>query len=356
MLRKGWGKSYYQEVFLYAEQLICSFKKRRQIILAWNECVIVLPERANVHKVLKKVLHSLNDQNEQMSLEFAMEQVEQEYPCKAIYMIHRLLRQMEMCEAVDDSVLDLFLEEIWICRNYRKNSFWNCVERKKYISWEEEFFLWLLSLAIYLERDNVYGILQKVCFDVGEEFQNEVNKLMENLYEMPDSYVPYMHFFEDKHIPIVESAKRLIYLANTENKKSIQKKLCLLVKEAFWKQRKQEENRKQKKKKIRSYLGNFILVICFFFIFGISIFTMNQSVNYGKAKTYYENVRTRLEEQSLSKEAMEACKKEAWNRGYELNVTTYGTSGRDARITLTYYYHIPIVGFHRKYVIDGYAR
>ena len=57
---------------------------------------------------------------------------------------------------------------------------------------EEEFPYWLWSVSLYLQQDSVYHALQQSCHGLRGELAEEVRRLLENIYEQPNSLIPYV--------------------------------------------------------------------------------------------------------------------------------------------------------------------
>lgn len=89
----------------------------------------------------------------------------------------------------------------------------------------------------------------------------------------------------------------------------------------------------------------------------LCIGSMTQNIQYSTAKQFYENVIKQLEDNEFEKMLIESCKKEAKEKGYDLEIVLYEEKqSKDAKVTMRFTYLFPIIQKKRTCQIEGYAR
>ena len=99
---------------------------------------------------------------------------------------------------------------------------------------EDQFFYWMMSVLLYFQRGSMYHAIQQSGQEWENDFQKEIQKLQEGIYEMPDSPVPYVNFFGDRDLPQIHMGMRLLYSLSRRNDRDAGKRILLFVKQNFW--------------------------------------------------------------------------------------------------------------------------
>ena len=110
---------------------------------------------------------------------------------------------------------------------------------------EEEFPYWLWSVSLYLQQDSVYHALQQSCHGLRGELAEEVRRLLENIYEQPNSLIPYVQFFRNRDLPELHSGMKLLYSFSSNGNPDIQKQVYFLVEQNQRMIEQRELNRQQ---------------------------------------------------------------------------------------------------------------
>lgn len=107
-------------------------------------------------------------------------------------------------------------------------------------------------------------------------------------------------------------------------------------------------------KMIIEHFVTFLLLLVFLWI-GISY--VMQNVIHTSARDYHGAVIKQIENSNLNSGVIAECREKAGAAGYELVVDCYGEGEKkDAKVTLSYLYTVPIINIEKKYSIEGYAR
>lgn len=105
---------------------------------------------------------------------------------------------------------------------------------------------------------------------------------------------------------------------------------------------------------IIEHIITFLLLLIFIWI-GIAYIIQNMA--YSSAREFHGAVVTQLENSYFDETVMEDCRRKAARAGYDLDVQVYGSGNeKDAKVTLTFHYTIPLAGIHKIYKIEGYSR
>lgn len=94
---------------------------------------------------------------------------------------------------------------------------------------EEEFPYWLLSVSLYLQQDSVYHAIQQSCHGLKGEFRKEVCRLLDNIYEMPNSLLPYVNFFRNQDLPELHTGMKILYSYTNNGYQDTQKQVHFFV-------------------------------------------------------------------------------------------------------------------------------
>lgn len=107
-------------------------------------------------------------------------------------------------------------------------------------------------------------------------------------------------------------------------------------------------------KMIIEHFITFLLLLVFLWI-GISY--VMQNVIHTSARDYHGAVIKRIEDSNFTSGIIAECIQDAKEKGYHLIVDCYGEEEhKDAKITLSYSYTVPIINMEKQYSIEGYAR
>ena len=347
----------YQDVKQYVGQLLYSYKKWEQVKMAWEDCLLIFQKESKMYQAIQKALHMLDGaetEKQENSLEKAFDEITGVYNSKGIKVLHMLLGQMIRMRRINTPVVDWFLAEV---NSDEKNSFW--LDRRKCLDFdfEEEFLYWILDTSLYLKYENsVYHALQNSSTMLSEEFEKEVEHLVQNLYEKPASLEPYMKFFREKENGYVRQMLQLLYSVNYDNVEQVINQICDSCHKLL--QCKAENTKKKGKHRrtVVSAFGKFFVGIVgiAFLYYGATMADAN--IYYSEAKSYYERTRCQLENLQFSEEAVQSSRKNAMEHNYRLEIQCFGNESRDARLTLYGTYVFPVIGMKKEFVIDGYAR
>lgn len=94
---------------------------------------------------------------------------------------------------------------------------------------EREFPYWLLSVMLYLQQDSLYHALLQSRRETRGIFRQEVDHLVEQIYEDPTSLKPYTDFFQDLNLPEVHTGMKLLYSVNNNGYQETNKQILFLV-------------------------------------------------------------------------------------------------------------------------------
>lgn len=110
---------------------------------------------------------------------------------------------------------------------------------------EEQFFYWLLSVLQHFQQGSMYHAIQQSGQEWEDDFRGEIRKLLEGIYEMPDSPVPYDNFFGDKDLPQLHKGMKLLYSLSRNDDQDVGKKMISFVKRNLWRLDQMEADRYQ---------------------------------------------------------------------------------------------------------------
>lgn len=110
---------------------------------------------------------------------------------------------------------------------------------------EEQFFYWLLSVSQHFQQGSMYHAIQQSGQEWEDDFREEIRKLLEGIYEMPDSPVPYSNFFKDKDLPQLHVGMKLLYSLSRDDDQDVGKKMISFVKRNLWRLDQMEADRYQ---------------------------------------------------------------------------------------------------------------
>ena len=110
---------------------------------------------------------------------------------------------------------------------------------------EEQFFYWLLSVSQHFQQGSIYHAIQQSGQEWEDDFQKEIQKLLEGIYEMPDSPVPYDNFFCDIDLPELHTGMKLLYSLSRSDDQDAGKRMISFVKRNLWRLDQMETDRYQ---------------------------------------------------------------------------------------------------------------
>ena len=110
---------------------------------------------------------------------------------------------------------------------------------------EEQFFYWLLSGSQHFQQGSMYHAIQQSGQEWEGDFQKEIQKLLEGIYEMPDSPVPYENFFGDRDLPELHMGMKLLYSLSRSDDPDAGKRMVSFVKRNLWRLAQMETDRYQ---------------------------------------------------------------------------------------------------------------
>ena len=110
---------------------------------------------------------------------------------------------------------------------------------------EEQFFYWLLSVSQHFRQGSMYHAIQQSAQEWEGDFQKEIQKLLEGIYEMPDSPVPYENFFVDRDLPELHMGMKLLYSLSRSDDPDAGKRMVSFVKRNLWRLAQMETDRYQ---------------------------------------------------------------------------------------------------------------
>ena len=94
---------------------------------------------------------------------------------------------------------------------------------------EIEFSYWILAVTVYLQSNRVYCALSQSLEEVSGQFRARVEKLLEDIYEKPNSLKPYLQFYGEKNLPEIHTGMKLLYSVNQNGYQDTKKQVKLLV-------------------------------------------------------------------------------------------------------------------------------
>lgn len=104
-------------------------------------------------------------------------------------------------------------------------------------------------------------------------------------------------------------------------------------------------------------IEHFITFLLLLIFIWIGMAYIIQNVLYSNARAFHGSVVAQLENSYFDAGVIEDCREKAEKAGYELDIVVYGEENRkDAKVTLGFWYVIPLAGIEKKYEIEGYSR
>lgn len=105
---------------------------------------------------------------------------------------------------------------------------------------------------------------------------------------------------------------------------------------------------------IKTYLGIFLMMLLL--VVGTGIVSAEMEIC--RARNFKTDVVTELENSHFHPEVIEACRQQAQDMGYELEIETYGDGGEIKMAAVTLFYTYQIGPFHTRteHSVQGIAR
>ncbi len=108
---------------------------------------------------------------------------------------------------------------------------------------------------------------------------------------------------------------------------------------------------------MRMIIEHFVTFFLLLIFIWIGVAYIIQNVLYSSAREFHGAVVTQLENSYFDAQVQEDCRKKAADAGYDLKIQVYGDGDeKDAKVSLSFKYVIPLAGIEKKYEIEGYSR
>ena len=104
---------------------------------------------------------------------------------------------------------------------------------------------------------------------------------------------------------------------------------------------------------IEVYVAIFIIFLCILLCIGV----LEAGITASNARDAYTTYVLQLQNSNYDDAVVDAIKKDAADRGYEINIKVFtdDQGGRSGSVELQYEYHIPIINYTTYKYIRGYA-
>lgn len=296
-------KEEYYEMTVYAELLLCSYKRLGHIKLALQDCQEAFDPEGRMGSAVKKAIHRLKT-GEGMEngpiIERALDEITRFYDSRRLGIIHHFISRVECMGGSVTESLDILLGDLQLWKRrtmlYQKKKQYigrECMAasqfaillcyisrflipfdlrtdiihstiyqvsttvvlcavlgtltgiwygmsgsymdrqqesiRRKKSEVEREFPYWLLSVMLYLQQDSLYHALLQSRRETRGVFRQEVDRLVEQIYEDPTSLKPYTDFFHDLDLPELHTGMKLLYSVNNNGYQDTNKQIQFLV-------------------------------------------------------------------------------------------------------------------------------
>lgn len=108
---------------------------------------------------------------------------------------------------------------------------------------------------------------------------------------------------------------------------------------------------------MKMIMEHFIVFLLLLIFIWIGTAYIIQNVMYSSARGFHGSVIKQLENSYFASEVMADCRAKAEAAGYHLKIQVYGEGNhKDAKVSLSFRYMIPIAGIEKNYEIEGYSR
>ena len=104
---------------------------------------------------------------------------------------------------------------------------------------------------------------------------------------------------------------------------------------------------------IEAYVSVFIICLCVL----LCVCLISADLNVASARDAYTTYTLQLQDSNYADAVVSACRADATNRGYTLNITVHeiGDGSRSGSVEMQYEYYIPIIGYSAQRYIRGYS-
>lgn len=139
----------------------------------------------------------------------------------------------------------IMLLALFLYHHYSKS--WLDVMKEMDSSIEEEFPYWLLSVSLHLQNNSVYHAIEQSLQGLRGWFRREVERLLRNIYEAPNSLEPYVNFFKGQSIMELQTGMKILYSVNNNEYSDTRRQVRFLVQQTQYVMDQNERNRNQTK-------------------------------------------------------------------------------------------------------------
>ena len=126
---------------------------------------------------------------------------------------------------------------------------------------QQEFPYWILTVTLYLQEDSVYQSIFHSMEEQGVILNQEIQKLLNNIYDTPDSVGAYLKFCEFADIPELQTVMKLLYAINTNGVQDTKRQILFLVEQNCFVVSQTEETLMTRKLWILEALKQFPMVV-----------------------------------------------------------------------------------------------
>ncbi|MBO5487018.1 MAG: hypothetical protein J5988_08860 [Eubacterium sp.] len=126
---------------------------------------------------------------------------------------------------------------------------------------QQEFPYWILTVTLYLQQDSVYQSVLHSMEEQGAILQQEIQKLLKNIYDMPDSVTSYLKFCEFANIPELQTIMKLLYGINTNGVEDTKRQILFLVEQNCFVVSQTEETLLTRKLWLLEFLKQYPMVV-----------------------------------------------------------------------------------------------
>lgn len=94
---------------------------------------------------------------------------------------------------------------------------------------QAEFPYWLLLVTLYLQSESTYQAMRCSLSETDSVFRQELEKMIEEIYDSPRSLEPYLGFFSELALTEVQSGMKILYSVNTNGYEDSARQLSFLI-------------------------------------------------------------------------------------------------------------------------------
>lgn len=345
-----WGqkrkKRNLQDVYTYMEQFVYSYEKYKNIRLVLEDCLSVFSEGGKMHSAIQNAIYKLDNDKEyhENMVSYALEEITNVYCCKKLKLFHLIFLEAEEQGCEMTKYFNAIAHLIY------------CYKRE---SIKDVFFYWLILVTIYLEKDSFVNAVERSCDKIEGQFLEEVRQFLDEIYNQPDSPIPYHNFLRKENIPEIRSAMKILYLAESDNYETTMERVSSYIN--TYQSRMDGNNNEYKSiadkwKWMKPVFGFFSVAFLFAMFLFVNMAAIYENVRYSSARDFYNGVVNEIERSDFHSEVIKQCMEKAKQRGGTLSVDLYGEEKKNARVRMHFEYVVPILQIKRTFTLDGYAR